>query len=120
MIAQSRREKSATITRNTRKTCQNQGKSAINRPHDVALVQALLGEVKDRGRPLLKDHVSGRFDRETEAALATLFKAAGDRSPNQRLATGHPLLQKIAQNQSLTVLEGTSVPYEARRTVLDW
>ncbi|MDP6953035.1 MAG: hypothetical protein QGF53_09785 [Alphaproteobacteria bacterium] len=28
------------------------GKSAINRPHDVALVQALLGEVKDRGRPL--------------------------------------------------------------------
>ena len=92
------------------------GKSASNRPHDVALVQALLGEVKDRGRPLLKDHVSGRFDRETEAALATLFKAAGDRSPNQRLATGHPLLQKIAQNQSLTVVEGTSAPYEARRS----
>jgi len=64
----------------------------------------------------LQNHVTGRFDRDTEQALATLFKAAGDRSPNQRLATGHPLLQKISQNQSLTVVEGTAAPYEARRT----
>jgi hypothetical protein len=92
------------------------GKSAINRPHDVALVQALLGEVKERGRPLFKGQVSGRFDRDTEVALATLFKAANDRSPNQRLATGHPLLQKISQNHSLTVVEGTAAPYSMDRT----
>ena len=52
------------------------GKSAINRPHDVALVQALLGEVKDHDRPLLKDHVGGRFDRETEATLGARYTAA--------------------------------------------
>jgi hypothetical protein len=95
------------------------GKSAINRPHDVALVQALLGEVKDRGRPILKDHVTGRFDRDTEQAVATLFKVANDRSPNQRLATGHPLLQKISQNQSLTVVEGTSAPYQVERAAYE-
>ena len=49
------------------------GKSAINRPHDVALVQALLGEVKDRGRPLFKGQVSGRFDRDTLAVSGAGF-----------------------------------------------
>ena len=47
------------------------GQGGDNRVHDVALVQALLGQKRDRksNRPYLRGHVTGKYDKFTAEAL---------------------------------------------------
>ena len=88
------------------------GPNAGDRPHDVALIQALLGEVTEHGRPILRNHLSGRFDDATAEALAYFCLGVGDTSRQPRLATGHPTFQKLARAGSFAVVEGTAAPIE--------
>jgi hypothetical protein len=90
------------------------GQGGDNRIHDVALVQALLGARRDkRARPYLRgDHVTGRYDRATAEALMRYRLDQRDMNIKQPLARSGPMLNRLAQGQSLAVLEGTATPYK--------
>ncbi len=90
------------------------GQGGDNRVHDVALVQALLGLKRAKGgRPYLRgDHVTGKYDRETAEALLRFRMDQRDGTIRQPLARSGPLLNRLAQGQSLAVLEGTAIPYK--------
>jgi hypothetical protein len=88
------------------------GQGGLNRVHDVALVQALLGARRDkRARPYLRDHVTGKYDQATANALMGYRMDMRDQNIRRPLARSGPLLNKLAQGQSLAVLVGTAKPY---------
>ncbi len=90
------------------------GQSGDNRVHDVTLVQALLGQKRDRksNRPYLRNHVTGKYDKFTAEALMRFRMDQRDGNMRQPLARSGPTLNKLAQGQSLTVLEGTNISYK--------
>jgi hypothetical protein len=90
------------------------GQGGDNRVHDVALVQALLGTKRAKGgRPYLRgDHVTGKYDRATAEALMRYRMDQRDANIRQPLARVGPMLNRLAQGQSLAVLEGTATPYK--------
>ncbi len=89
------------------------GQGGVNRPHDVALVQALLGAKRDRrSRPYLRDYVTGKYDQATANALMGYRMDQRDQNIRRPLARSGPLLNKLAQGQALAVPEGTNVPYK--------
>jgi hypothetical protein len=89
------------------------GQGGLNRVHDVALVQALLGAKRDRrARPYLRDHVTGKYDQATANALMGYRMDMRDQNIKRPLARSGPLLNKLAQGQALAVLEGTAIPYK--------
>ncbi len=90
------------------------GQGGENRIHDVALVQALLGLRRAKnGRMYLRDnHVTGKFDRPTAEALMQFRLDQGDKNVKSALARTGPIFNKLAQGQSLAVLEGTATPYK--------
>ncbi len=89
------------------------GQGGDNRIHDVALVQALLGAKRAKGgRPYLADNVTGSYDKETAVALLRFLMDQRDASIKRPLARSGPMLNKLAQGQSLAVLEGTAIPYK--------
>lgn len=89
------------------------GQGGVNRPHDVALVQALLGAKRDkRGRPYLRERVTGKYDRDTAEALLSYRMDQRDGNIKRPLNARGPMLNKLAQGQSLAVLEGTAMPYK--------
>ncbi len=85
-----------------------------NRVHDVALVQALLGLKRAKGgRTYLRgDHVTGKYDRATTEALLRFRMDQRDGNIRQPLARSGPILNRLAQGQSLAVLQGTAIPYK--------
>ncbi len=88
------------------------GQGGLNRVHDVALVQALLGAKRAKsGRPYLTGNVTGKYDKETAVALLRFRMDQRDASIKRPLARSGPLLNKLAQGQALAVLEGTATPY---------
>ena len=88
------------------------GQGGDNRVHDVALVQALLGAKRAKGgRPYLSGNVTGKYDKETAVALLRFRMDQRDASIRQPLARSGPMLNRLAQGQSLAVLEGTATPY---------
>ena len=89
------------------------GQGGANRIHDVALVQALLGAKRDRksNRPYLRDHVTGKYDRDTAEALVRYRMDQRDASIKRPFPPRGSLISKLAQGQSLSVLEGTNLPY---------
>ncbi|MCH8998199.1 MAG: hypothetical protein IID48_08010 [Proteobacteria bacterium] len=88
------------------------GQGGDNRVHDVALVQALLGLKRAKGgRPYLAGKVTGSYDKETAVALLRFRMDQRDGSIKRPLATSGPMLNKLAQGQSLAVLVGTATPY---------
>jgi hypothetical protein len=80
----------------------------------VALVQALLGLKRAKGgRMYLRDsHVTGKFDRATADALKQFRTEHRDTTINRPLARSGRMLNNLAMNQSLAVLEGTATPYK--------
>jgi hypothetical protein len=90
------------------------GQGGENRVHDVALVQALLGLKRAKGGRmyLSGDHVTGKLDRVTAEALMRFRLDQRDANIRQPLARSGPLLNKLAQGQSLAVLEATATPYK--------
>ena len=90
------------------------GQGGDNRIHDVALVQALLGLKRAKGgRPYLRgDHVTGKYDRATAEALLRFRMDQRDASIRQPLYRVGPVLNRLAQGQSLAVLDGTAIPYK--------
>ena len=89
------------------------GQGGVNRVHDVALVQALLGARRDRrGRPYLRDHVTGKYDQATATALMGYRMDQREGSIKRPLNARGPILNKLAQGQSLAVPEGTAMPYK--------
>ncbi len=90
------------------------GQGGDNRIHDVALVQALLGARRDkRARTYLRDnHVTGKYDRDTAEALMRYRMDQRDMNIKQPLNRIGPMLNRLAQGQSLAVLEGTDLPYK--------
>ena len=90
------------------------GQGGVNRVHDVALVQALLGVRRDkRARPYLRgDHVTGKYDRASAEALLRYRMDQRDANIRQPLARVGPMLNRLAQGQALAVLEGTAIPYK--------
>ncbi|MEE8187786.1 MAG: hypothetical protein V3T80_01145 [Kiloniellales bacterium] len=89
------------------------GQGGLNRPHDVALVQALLGAKRDRrSRPYLRDYVTGKYDQATAEALMGYRMDMRDQNIRRPLARSGPLLNKLAQGQALAVPEGTAIPYK--------
>ena len=90
------------------------GQAGDNRVHDVTLVQARLGQKRDRksNRPYLRNHVTGRYDKFTAEALMRFRMDQRDGNIRQPLARSGPTLNKLAQGQSLTVLEGTNIAYK--------
>lgn len=90
------------------------GQSGDNRVHDVTLVQALLGQKRDRksNRPYLRNHVTGKYDKFTEEALMRFRTDQRDGNMRQPLARSGPTLNKLAQGQSTVVLEGTNIAYK--------
>ena len=89
------------------------GQGGVNRPHDVALVQALLGAKRDRrGRAYLRERVTGKYDRDTAEGLMRYRMDQRDGSIRRPLARSGPMLNKLAQGQSLAVPEGTAMPYK--------
>ena len=79
----------------------------------MALVQALLGAKRDRrGRPYLRDHVTGKYDQATATALMGYRMDQRDGSIKRPLNARGSLLSKLAQGQSLAVPEGTAMPYK--------
>ena len=89
------------------------GQGGDNRVHDVALVQALLGRKRAKGGRmyLSGDHVTGKYDRATAEALMRFRMDQRDGSIKQPLARSGPMLNRLAQGQSLAVLVGTDMPY---------
>jgi hypothetical protein len=89
------------------------GQGGDNRVHDVALVQALLGLKRAKGGRmyLSGDHVTGKYDRATAEALLRFRIDQRDANIKQPLARSGPMLNKLARDQSLAVLEGTATPY---------
>ncbi len=88
------------------------GQGGDNRVHDVALVQALLGAKRARGgRPYMAGNVTGKYDKETAVALLRYRMDQRDGSIKQPLARSGPMLNRLAQGQSLSVLVGTAKPY---------
>ncbi len=88
------------------------GQGGDNRVHDVALVQALLGAKRARGgRPYMAGNVTGKYDKETAVALLRYRMDQRDGSIKQPLARSGPMLNRLAQGQSLAVLVGTAKPY---------
>ncbi len=88
------------------------GQGGLNRVHDVALVQALLGAKRAKGgRPYLSGNVTGGYDKETAVALLRFRIDQRDGSIKRPLARSGPMLNKLALGQSLAVLEGTATPY---------
>ncbi len=90
------------------------GQGGDNRIHDVALVQALLGVKRARGgRTYLRgDHGTGKYDRATAEALLRFRMDQRDGTIRQPLARSGPILNRLAQGQSLAVLQGTAIPYK--------
>ena len=89
------------------------GQGGVNRLHDVALIQALLGAKRDkRGRPYLPGRVTGKYDKETAEALLRYRMDQRDGDIKRPLVARGPLLDKLAQGQALAVLEGTATPYK--------
>jgi hypothetical protein len=90
------------------------GQGGENRIHDVALVQALLGVRRARGGRmyLSGDYVTGKLDRPTAEALMRFRLDHGDRNVKGPLPRSGPVFNKLAQGQSLAVLEGTALPYK--------
>ena len=88
------------------------GQGGVNRPHDVAIVQALLGAKRDkRARPYLQGKVTGKCDKDTAAALLRYRMDMRDGNIKRPLNARGPMLNRLAQSQSLAVLEGTTTPY---------
>ena len=88
------------------------GQGGLNRVHDVALVQALLGAKRAKsGRPYLTGNVTGKYDKETAVALLRFRMDQRDASIKRPLARSGPMLNKLAQGQAFAVLEGTATPY---------
>ncbi len=88
------------------------GQGGVNRIHDVALVQALLGAKRDRrSRPYLRDHVTGQYDKFTAEALMRYRMDQRDTSIKRPFARSGPMLNKLAQGQALAVPEGMAIPY---------
>ncbi len=88
------------------------GQGGDNRPHDVALVQALLGATRAKGgRPYMAGNVTGKYDKETAVALLRYRMDQRDGSIKQPLARSGPMLNRLAQGQALAVLVGTDMPY---------
>ncbi len=88
------------------------GQGGDTRVHDVALVQALLGAKRAKGgRPYMSGNVTGKYDKETAVALLRFRMDQRDGSIKQPLARSGPMLNRLAQGQSLAVLEGTATPY---------
>jgi hypothetical protein len=83
------------------------GQGGDSRPHDVALVQALLGVRRNRrARPYLRgDHVTGKYDRASAEALQRYRMDQRDMNIKQPLARSGPMLNRLAQGQSLAVLD---------------
>ncbi|MHA1152947.1 MAG: hypothetical protein ACTSQ7_09845, partial [Alphaproteobacteria bacterium] len=89
------------------------GQGGDNRVHDVTLVQALLGAKRDRSsRPYLRKHLPGKYDKFTAEALMRFRMDQRDGNMRQPLARSGPTVNKLAQGQSLTVLEGTNIAYK--------
>jgi hypothetical protein len=90
------------------------GQGGDNRIHDLALVQALLGLKRAKGGRmyLSGDHVTGKYDRATAEALLRYRMDQRDANIKQPLARSGPMLNRLAQGQSLAVLEGTAIPYK--------
>jgi hypothetical protein len=89
------------------------GQGGDNRVHDVALVQALLGAKRAKGgRPYLSGNVTGSYDKETAVALLRYRMDQRDANIKQPLARSGPMLNRLAQGQSLAVLVGTATPYK--------
>ncbi len=90
------------------------GQGGDNRVHDVTLVQALLGLKRDRksNRPYLRNHVTGKYDKFTAEALMRFRMDQRDGNMRQPLARSGPTLNKLAQGQSIAVLEGTNISYK--------
>ncbi len=89
------------------------GQGGFNRIHDVALVQALLGQKRDRSsRPYLRDHVTGGYDQATAEALLRYRMDQRDTNIKRPFARSGPQLNKLAQGQALAVPEGTAIPYK--------
>jgi hypothetical protein len=89
------------------------GQGGVNRIHDVALVQALLGTKRDRksNRPYLRDHVTGKYDGATAEALVRYRIDQRDTNIKRPFQPRGSMLSKLAQGQSLAVAEGTAIPY---------
>ena len=89
------------------------GQGGVNRVHDVALVQALLGAKRDRksSRPYLRDHVTGKYDGVTAEALQRYRMDQRDASIKRPFQPRGSMLTKLAQGQSLAVLQGTNIPF---------
>jgi hypothetical protein len=90
------------------------GQGGDNRIYDVALVQALLGLKRAKGGRmyLSGDHVTGKLDRPTTEALLRFRMDQRDANIRQPLARSGPMLNRLAQGQSLAVLEATATPYK--------
>ncbi len=91
------------------------GQGGLNRVHDVSLVQALLGDKRDRrSRPYLRDHVTGAYDKFTAEALMRYRMDQRDTNIKRPFARSGPMLNKLAQGQALAVPEGTALPWPSR------
>ena len=89
------------------------GQGGDNRIHDVTLVQALLGAKRDKSsRPYLRKHAPGKYDKVTAEALMRFRMNQRDGNMRQPLARSGPTLNKLAEGQSLAVLEGTNIAYK--------
>ncbi len=89
------------------------GQGGVNRVHDVALVQALLGAKRDRrSRPYLRDHVTGQYDKFTAEALLRYRMDQRDTNIKRPFNRSGPMLNKLAQGLALAVPEGTAIPYK--------
>lgn len=94
------------------------GKNGMNRPHDVALVQVLLGETREKGaQTYLKDYVTGKLDPYTLDALGRFCIACGERNPNRNIGDGGPVFQRLASGKSFAVAQNTITPYQVKRAV---
>jgi len=84
------------------------GQGGFNRPHDVALVQALLGAKRDRksNRLYLRDHVTGGYDKFTAEALLRYRMDQRDTNIKRPFARSGPQLNRLAQGQAFAVPEG--------------
>jgi hypothetical protein len=58
------------------------------------------------------DHVTGKYDRATAEALLRFRMDQRDANIKGPLARSGPMLNRLAQGQSLAVLEGTAIPYK--------
>jgi hypothetical protein len=92
------------------------GRGAPNRPHDVALVQALLLQFRSRGKAIFRGRITGRYDRDTAAAVEAMVAASRKTrtSALRRLEPSGAVFRALAQGHNLSALEGTAHVYTPR------